>query len=51
MYMISQGRFDPRPLFLHVGVPFDAASFPLMYDTLSEYRDGVVKVLFTFDDD
>lgn len=48
MDLISQGRFDPLPLFSHV-VPFER--FPKMYAKASEYEDGVIKILLTFGDE
>ena len=46
MELIQQGRFDPAPLFSHT---FGFSDFPEAYKTASEYKDGVVKVLLTFD--
>ena len=43
--MIQRGLFDPSPLFSHT---FDFKDFPTAYQTASEYRDGVIKVLLTF---
>ena len=46
MELIAQGRFDPEPLFSHT-VPF--STFPETYAAASEYKDGIVKVLFTYE--
>ena len=45
--MLEQQRFDPAPLFTHT-VPF--SRFPEAYEMVNSYKDGVVKVLLTFDD-
>lgn len=45
--LIQQGRFDPAPLFTHV-VPF--GEFPSAYAKASEYKDGVIKILLTYDE-
>jgi len=44
--LIAQGRFDPAPLFSHTN---NVAEFLETYVTASEYKNGVAKVLLTFD--
>jgi threonine dehydrogenase-like Zn-dependent dehydrogenase len=44
--LLEQGRFDPSALITHT-LPFE--SFPEAFDTAQNYRDGVVKVLLTFE--
>jgi threonine dehydrogenase-like Zn-dependent dehydrogenase len=46
MEFLEQGRFDPSPLFTHK-MPFE--QFPEAYDMASNYKDGVIKVLLTFE--
>lgn len=43
---IQQGRFDPKDLFSH-SFPFQ--DFDAAYQTASEYKDGVIKVLLTYE--
>ena len=43
---LKLGRFDPSLLFTHY-IPF--TKFPEAYDMASNYNDGVVKIILTFD--
>ena len=43
---LKLGRFDPSLLFTHY-IPF--TKFPEAYDMASNYKDGVVKIILTFD--
>ena len=43
---IGQRRFDPALLFTH-SIPF--AKFPEAYEMASNYKDGVIKILVTFE--
>jgi threonine dehydrogenase-like Zn-dependent dehydrogenase len=45
--LLEQGRFDPTALFTHE-IPFER--FPEAYEMASNYKDGVVKILLTFDE-
>jgi threonine dehydrogenase-like Zn-dependent dehydrogenase len=46
MELLEQGRFDPSMLITHT-FPFER--FPEAYDMAQTYRDGVIKVLVTFE--
>ena len=43
---LKLGRYDPSLLFTH-NIPFK--KFPEAYDMASKYKDGVVKIILTFD--
>lgn len=47
MELLEQGRFEPAGLFTHT-MPFER--FPEAYELAQNYRDGVIKVLLTFDE-
>ena len=46
--LLGEGRFDPSALITHT-MPFQR--FPEAYDMAQNYKDGIIKVLLTFDDD
>lgn len=43
---LRQGRFDPSLLFTHI-IPFQ--QFPEAYEMVNSYKDGVIKIISTFD--
>ena len=45
--VLQSGAVDVAPIFTH-RLPF--AEFPEAFALASEYRDGVIKTLLTFDD-